>query len=100
MGTPLKEWDIAIYRGITTCLNEAFIIDNRTKEALVDGDPKSAEIIKPVVRGSDIRRYKAEWQGLWLIATFPTLGICIDAYLAVYRDNRPDTANADGRTQS
>ncbi len=66
-GTPLKEWDIAIYRGITTGLNEAFIIDNETKEAIVAQDPGSEEIIKPVVRGRDIRRYQARWAGLWLI---------------------------------
>ena len=35
VGTPLKGWDIAVYRGITTGINEAFIINNRTKEALV-----------------------------------------------------------------
>ena len=59
----------AIYRGITTGLNEAFIIDNRTREALISANPKSAEIIKPVVRGRDIRRYQAQWAGLWLIDT-------------------------------
>lgn len=85
VGTPLKDWDIAIYRGITTGLNGAFIIDNRTKEALVAEDPRSAEIIKPVVRGRDIRRYQVDWKGLWLIATFPALGLDIDDYPAVKR---------------
>ena len=66
-GTPLKDWDIAIYRGITTGLNDAFVIDNRAKEALVAADPKSAEIIKPVLGGRDIQRYRANWAGLWLI---------------------------------
>ena len=59
----------AIYRGITTGLNDAFIIDNQAKEALIAEDPKSAEIIKPVVRGRDIRRYQAKWASLWLIDT-------------------------------
>ena len=67
VGTPLKEWDIAINYGIKTGLNEAFIIDNQTKEALVTADPKSAEILKPVVRGRDVRRYRAQWANLWLI---------------------------------
>ena len=67
VGTPLKEWDIEIYRGITTGLNQAFIIDNQTKDALVAEDPRSAEIIKPVLRGRDIRRYQAQWARLWLI---------------------------------
>ena len=83
VGTPLKEWDIAINYGIKTGFNEAFIVDNQTKEALVAADPKSAEILKPVVRGRDIRRYKAEWQSLWLITTFPAAGIGIDDYPAV-----------------
>ncbi len=77
----------AIYRGITTGLNEAFIIDNRTKEALVAEDPKSAEILKPVVRGRDIRRYRAQWQGLWLIDSHNGHGsvpaINVDNYPAV-----------------
>ena len=63
VGTPLKEWDIAIYRGILTGYNAAFIIDNDTKEALVSADPRSADIIKPVLRGRDIQRYRAEWGG-------------------------------------
>ena len=77
----------AIYRGITTGLNEAFIIDNRTKEALVAEDPSSAEIIKPVVRGRDIRRYKVQWAGLWLIDSHNGHGyaaaIDVDDYPAI-----------------
>ena len=69
--------------GIKTGFNEAFIIDNQTKNALVAADPKSTEIIKPVLRGKDIRRYRAEWQGVWLIATFPALGVNIDDFPAV-----------------
>ena len=57
----------AIYRGITTGLNDAFIIDNQTKDALIAKDPRSADIIKPVVRGRDIRRFQAQWAGFWLI---------------------------------
>ncbi len=68
-GTPLKDWDIAINYGIKTGLNEAFIIDNETKDALVAGDSRSAEIIRPVLRGKDIQRYQAEWAGMWLIDT-------------------------------
>ena len=85
VGTPLKEWDITIYRGITTGLNDAFIIDNQTKEALVAQDPKSTEVIKPVLRGRDIQRYQARWKELWLIATFPAIAVNIDDYPAVKR---------------
>ena len=84
-GTPLKEWDIAINYGIKTGFNEAFIIDNQTKEALISEDPRSAEIIRPVLRGRDIQRYQTQWKGLWLIATFPALVINIENYPAVKR---------------
>ena len=69
IGTPLKDWDIAINYGVKTGLNEAFIIDNETKDALVAQDPRSAEILKPVLRGRDIQRYQADWAGMWLIDT-------------------------------
>src|SRR3990170_854687 len=66
-GTPLKEWNVKIYRGIITGFNEAFIIDNETKERFCKEDPKSAEILKPILRGRDIERYSYKWAGLWLI---------------------------------
>ena len=66
-GTPLKDWGLRINFGIKTGYNGAFIIDNTTKEELVSTDPKSSEIIKPVLRGRDIQRYQAKWAGLWLI---------------------------------
>ena len=82
-GTPLKDWDIAIYRGVLTGCNDAFVIDNDTKNALVAEDPSSAALIKPVLRGRDIKRYRATWANLWLIATFPALSLDIDDYPAV-----------------
>ena len=75
----------AINYGIKTGFNAAFIIDNETKDALIAEDPKSAEIIKPVLRGRDIQRYQAQWKGMWLIATFPALRLNINNYPAVKR---------------
>jgi hypothetical protein len=49
IGTPLKEWDINIYRGILTGCNEAFIIDGKRKDELIAKDPKSVEIIRPLL---------------------------------------------------
>jgi hypothetical protein len=69
IGKPLKEWDVNIYRGVLTGLNEAFIIDTATYDRLVAEDPKSAEILKPILRGRDVKRYAYEWAGLWLIAS-------------------------------
>lgn len=47
IGTPLKDWDIHINYGIKTGFNDAFIIDGKKREELIDADPKSAEIIRP-----------------------------------------------------
>ena len=69
VGTPLKNWDVNIYRGILTGYNEAFIIDSKTKDALIAQDAKSAEIIRPILRGRDIKRYKCNFADLWLINT-------------------------------
>ena len=66
-GKPLKDWDIKIYRGVLTGLNEAFIIDSAKRDELVALDPKSAKIIKPILRGRDIKRYGYESAGLFLL---------------------------------
>ncbi|MBD3840130.1 MAG: class I SAM-dependent DNA methyltransferase, partial [Epsilonproteobacteria bacterium] len=60
IGTPLKEWDIKINYGIKTGFNEAFIISQEKRDELIAKDPKSAEIIKPILRGRDIKRYGYE----------------------------------------
>uniref|UniRef100_UPI002FD8E7A7 type IIG restriction enzyme/methyltransferase n=1 Tax=Chishuiella changwenlii TaxID=1434701 RepID=UPI002FD8E7A7 len=57
VGTPLKDWDISINYGIKTGYNEAFIIDGKKREELINQDPKSAEIIRPLLRGRDIKKY-------------------------------------------
>ena len=82
-GTPLKDWDIAMYRGVTTGLNHAFVLDDAARQELIDADAKSEELIKPVLRGKDIQRYQANWAGLYLIASFPALQMDIDDYPAV-----------------
>ena len=83
IGTPLKDWDISIYRGILTGYNEAFIISGAKKDELIAADPRFAEIIKPILRGRDIKRYQADFADKWLIATFPALKLNIDDYPAV-----------------
>ena len=82
-GTQLTEWNVKINRGVVTGYNKAFIIDDSTKRALVKKDPNSSDIIKPVLRGRDIERYRAKWAGRWLIATLPSLGLSIDNYPAI-----------------
>ena len=67
VGTPLKDCDIKIYRGVLTGCNEAFIIDGKKKDELIAADPKSAEIIRPILRGRDIKRYGYDFADLWLL---------------------------------
>lgn len=61
--------DIEIYFGIKTGLVEAFIIDQATRKRLIREVPKSKEIIKPILRGRDIKRWKIEFAGMYLLAT-------------------------------
>lgn len=83
-GTPLGEYvDGKFYYGIKTGLNEAFVIDEATKERLIAEDPKSAELIKPWLRGRDIKKWQAEWAGLY--ALFTRRGTDIEQYPAVKR---------------
>ena len=82
-GVPLKQWNISINFGIKTGFNDAFVIDTNTKNRLIEDDPKSAEIIRPILRGRDIGRYECNYANLWLIATFPSKNYDIDDYPAV-----------------
>jgi len=68
--TPLGDFvQGEIFRGIVTGYNEAFIIDTATKEKLCLEDARNAEIIKPLLRGKDINRYRSSWEHLWMIFT-------------------------------
>ena len=73
VGTPLKDWDINIYRGeeiLANCQSE-------------DERERTAELIRPILRGRDIKRYGYNWAGLYLIATFPSRHYNIEQYPAV-----------------
>ena len=83
IGTPLKDWDIQINYGIKTGFNDAFIIDGKKRAELIAQDPKSEEIIRPILRGRDIKRYGYEFADLYIITTFPSLKIDIESYPAV-----------------
>jgi hypothetical protein len=68
VGVPLKNFaGVKPCYGIKTGLNEAFLIGNETRNRLIKTDPKSAEVIKPYLRGQDIKRWVPEWGGLWII---------------------------------
>jgi hypothetical protein len=78
----LGEFYGAPMRGIVTGLNEAFIIDTPTHDRLVKADPKSAGLLKPFLRGENVKRWRVEPEGLWLINT-PKGKVDIDAYPAI-----------------
>ncbi|MCQ2983317.1 class I SAM-dependent DNA methyltransferase [Helicobacter pylori] len=75
IGTPLKDWDIQINYGIKTGANEAFIIPTEKREEILNAcktqeERKRTEVlIKPILRGKDIKRYSYEWAGEWVINT-------------------------------
>ena len=89
VGTPLKDWDIQINYGIKTGYNEAFIITTEKREEILaackttDERERTAELIRPILRGRDIKRYSYDWAGLWLIATFPAKHYDIEQYPAL-----------------
>ena len=82
VGTPLSEWDISINYGIKTGCNEAFIISTARRDEILaarrdeilaacrdeDERRRTAELIRPILRGRDIKRYGYEWAELWVIA--------------------------------
>lgn len=75
IGTSLKYWDIEIYRGILTGYNEAFIISGEQRTKILnnctsaDERKRTEELIRPILRGRDIKRYSYNWADLWLINT-------------------------------
>jgi type I restriction-modification system DNA methylase subunit len=93
VGKPLKEWDVKIYRGVLTGYNDAFIIDTQTRNRILanckdeEERKRTEEIIKPVLRGRDIERYRYKWAGLWIIlATKHTTTSCILNYLERHKE--------------
>ncbi|WP_120865804.1 class I SAM-dependent DNA methyltransferase [Helicobacter pylori] len=83
VGTPLKDWDIQINYGIKTGANEAFIITTEKRDAILNACKTQEErerterLIKPILRGKDIKRYSYEWVHLWVIFIpwhFPNTG--------------------------
>ena len=89
VGVPLKDWDIQINYGIKTGCNEAFIINTDKRNEILANCKDEAErkrteeLIRPILRGRDIKRYGYNWAGLYLIATFPSRHYDIEQYPAV-----------------
>lgn len=89
VGTPLKDWDIQINYGIKTGFNDAFIIDSVKRNEILSAcqteeeRQRTAEIIRPILRGRDIKRYSYVFAEQYLIATFPAKQYDIDDYPAL-----------------
>ena len=89
VGTPLKDWDIQINYGIKTGFNDAFIISIEKRNEILancrdaEERKRTEELIRPILRGRDIKRYGYDWANLWLIATFPSCHYDIDQYPSV-----------------
>ena len=82
VGKPLSGYvKNQFYRGVTTGLNNAFVINQSTRDQLISEDPKSAEIIKPWLRGKDVKRWEVNWARLYVI--FARRGIKIENYPAL-----------------
>ena len=84
IGTPLREWDIRINFGIKTGFNDAFIISGETRDRILSmcyspaERERTAEIIRPILRGRDIARYGYHWADLWVINTHNGIKDSID----------------------
>jgi len=95
-GVPLSEYvNGKIFYGIKTGYNEAFVIDQETKDKLIAEDPRSAEVIKPFLAGRDIKRYQQPKSDKYLIL-FPK-GMTIKSNLPKDDPNRIDQVNEPPR---
>ena len=83
VGTPLRDMPISIYAGIKAGCIDAFYIDGKVRSQLIERNPKSEEVIKPLVRGRDITAWNTNTQDIYLIGTLPALKINIDDYPAI-----------------
>ena len=89
IGVPLREWDIQINYGIKTGFNEAFIIDSVKRDEIlktcqsIEERDRTAELIRPILRGRDIKRYGYDWANQYIVATFPSRHYNIDDYPAL-----------------
>ena len=88
-GTPLKDWNVDIFRGVLTGYNDAFIISSEKREEILANCVDESErqrtdaIIRPILRGRDIKRYGYVFADQYLIATFPAKQYDIDDYPAL-----------------
>ena len=89
----MKDWDVQINYGIKTGCNDAFIVDSVKRNEILNNciteeeRQKTAEIIRPILRGRDIKKYGYEFADQYIIATFPSRKYNIDEYFRIIFDN-------------
>lgn len=69
IGTPLSDWEIGIFRGVLTGLNKAFLITKNQRDEFINLDTKNSRILKPILRGKDIKEFSHSFQDIYLIDT-------------------------------
>lgn len=82
-GTALKNMPVSIYRGVLTGFNDAFFIDENVRNQLVAEDAKSAELIKPFLRGKDLEPWFTCNDNQYMITTIPAMKLDIENYPAI-----------------
>lgn len=83
VGTPLCDYVRSrVYRGLTTGLNQAFVLNARVRDELLSRDPASADLIKPFLQGKDVGRWVPKHGNKWMIVT--PIGVRIRDYPAVF----------------
>ena len=89
IGVPLSEWNVQIYRGVLTGYNDAFIISSQKRDEILysyideEERKRTEELIRPILRGRDIKRYGYKFDDQYIIATFPSRQYNIDDYPAL-----------------
>lgn len=106
VGAPLKEWGISINYGIKTGFNDAFIVDEEKRNAILsncrtdDERKRTVDLIRPILRGRDIQRYGYEWSGLYVIlAYYGSHKVLKDQYPAIYSHLLPHESALKERGQ-
>jgi tRNA1(Val) A37 N6-methylase TrmN6 len=82
-GKALKDWNIKINFGIKTGINEVFIIDQSKRDELIYIHKSAEELIRPLLRGRTINKFQTEWDGDFIISTFPALQIDIEKFPSI-----------------
>lgn len=94
---PLKEYiQGEMYRGISTGLNEAFFIDQATRDRLITEHVDSRDLIKPLIIGDDVRKFRIDYQGRYII--FTRRGVNLEHYPAIKRYLQQFRARLEPRT--